>query len=804
MPLTRLDLRGVPAAELPDRVPRPPASTFPTEEVRAILDEVRRGGDDALRALTARFDGVEVDGLRVPAAEIAAAPAAVPAGLRRALELAYERILAYHRHEPDPSGDVVDDGVVVHHLVRAVGRAGLYAPGGRARYPSTVLMCAAPARVAGVEEVALCVPPGPDGHVAAESLAAAAIAGIDEVYAVGGAQAVAAMAYGTPSIAAVDVIAGPGNRYVAEAKRQVAGITGVAAAFAGPSEVVVVADETVPPAWAALDVVVQAEHGPDGLAWLVTWSPAVADAVVAEIERLVAASPRRADLEATLGSGGYAALVDGPDHAVALANVVAPEHLELMVEGAESLLPLVRRAGAVFLGPYAPASLGDYVAGPNHVLPTARTARFASALRVDDFRTHIHAVAVDAPGLARLAPHVVAIAEAEGLPAHAASVLARAAVAESGDGAGGADAAPGAGTAGAVALRPDLMALSGYHSPQVEVEVRLNTNESPLAPPPEWEQELRHEVGTIAFHRYPDRHALELRRALGEFHGVGPERIFCANGSNEVLQCLLLAYGGAGRTAALFEPTYTLHRHIANLTATAVVAGWRDARYGLDPAVVRDVLERNRPVITFLCSPNNPTGRAEPPEAVASVLAQAPGLVVVDEAYGQFAPSSALELAAAQAPGSERLVVVRTFSKTWSMAAFRLGYLVAAPAVVEACAAVALPYHLDAVKQLAGRIALRHAPAMEARVAFITEERGRLAAALGELPVETWPSDANFILFRPLARRAAEVWQELVEQSVLVRDCSTWRGLDECLRVTVGTAQENDRFLAALTRALSG
>jgi len=286
-------------------------------------------------------------------------------------------------------------------------------------------MCAAPARVAGVEELVLCVPPGPDGAVAPETLAAAAIAGIDEVYRVGGAQAVAAMAFGTPSIRRVDVIAGPGNRYVAEAKRQVAGIVGVPSAFTGPSEVVVVADGATPVAWAAIDVVVQAEHGPDGLAWLVTWSPEAADAIEAEVDRLVAASPRREDLEATLGTGGYVVLVDGPRQALEVANVVAPEHLELLVEEAAALVPLVRRAGAVFLGPYAPASVGDYLAGPNHVLPTSRTARFASALRVDDFRTHIHVVSLGAAALARLAPYVAAIASAEGLPAHAASVVLR-------------------------------------------------------------------------------------------------------------------------------------------------------------------------------------------------------------------------------------------------------------------------------------------------------------------------------------------------------------------------------------------
>ncbi|HUC35755.1 MAG TPA: histidinol dehydrogenase [Acidimicrobiales bacterium] len=427
MSLARLDLRGIPASEMAAKVSRPVGGgDLPTEAVRAILAEVREGGDAAVRELTRRFDGVALDSLRVPHDELDAAPDAVAPELREALELAYSRILAYHGDEPAPEGEFELDGVTVRRMVRAVGRAGLYAPGGRARYPSTVLMCAAPARVAGVEELALCVPPASDGSVATETLAAASIAGINEVYRIGGAQAVAAMAFGTETVRAVDVVVGPGNRFVAEAKRQVSGVVGVPSAFAGPSEVVVVADGSVPAVWAAVDVVVQAEHGPDGLAWLVTWSEDVATAVLEQIDRLVASSPRRPELDSTLASGGSVVLVDGPAEAIALANAVAPEHLELLVEQAEALLPLVRSAGAVFLGPWSPASIGDYLAGPNHVLPTNRSARFSSALRVDDFRTHIHAISVEPDSLRRLAPHVEAIAEAEGLPAHALSVRLRA------------------------------------------------------------------------------------------------------------------------------------------------------------------------------------------------------------------------------------------------------------------------------------------------------------------------------------------------------------------------------------------
>jgi histidinol dehydrogenase len=315
-----------------------------------------------------------------------------------------------------------------------VGRAGIYAPGGRARYPSSVLMCAAPARVAGVEQIMLCVPPAQEGRVDDATLAAAAIAGIDEVYRIGGAQAIGAMAYGTASVPRVDVIAGPGNAYVAEAKRQVSGVVGVASAFAGPSEIVVVAGPAAPPDFVAIDLVVQAEHGPDGLAWLVTWDEAVLAAVTAEVDRIVAASPRRADLESTLAAGGIACLVSGPDEAMAVANTVSAEHLQLMVpeDEAPALVAQVENAGAVFIGPWSPASVGDYVAGPNHVLPVNRTARFSSALRADDFRRHIHAVSVTPNALKALGPPVITLADVEGLPAHAESVRRRLAALELG------------------------------------------------------------------------------------------------------------------------------------------------------------------------------------------------------------------------------------------------------------------------------------------------------------------------------------------------------------------------------------
>ncbi|MBV8161220.1 MAG: histidinol dehydrogenase [Acidimicrobiia bacterium] len=427
MVLARLDLRGA-GTDIGDRLPRPDlGGRAPVEAVREILAEVKKRGDVALREYSERFDGVAVDGLSIGPAALAEALATTPGPLRAALDEARAAILAYHQAQVRPDATYERAGVTVRELARPVSRAGVYVPGGRAPLLSTVLMTAIPARVAGVAEVVVCSPPGADGRVAPGILAAAALAGVDEVHPVGGAQAIAALAYGTESVEAVDVIVGPGNVYVATAKREVGaeGVVGLPAAFAGPSEVVVVADDTTPPEYAAIDLVVQAEHGPDGLAWLITWSPTTADAVTAAVERLVRASPRRVDLEATLDGGGYAVLVDGPEQAAAVANAIAPEHLELMHSSPEELLGLIRNAGAVFCGPDAPASVGDYLAGPSHVLPTFGSARFSSALRVDDFLRWIHVVSLGEDTLAELAPHVAVLAEAEGLPAHAESVRLR-------------------------------------------------------------------------------------------------------------------------------------------------------------------------------------------------------------------------------------------------------------------------------------------------------------------------------------------------------------------------------------------
>jgi histidinol dehydrogenase len=422
--LARVDLRGI-SGDLRAELARPPAAG---EDIGAtvaeIIDDVRRDGDAALRRLTARFDGCEIDDLRVAAPDIAAALDGLEPSLRAALELARDQVAAWHEAQREKEASREMLGVQVREVVTPVDRAGCYVPGGRASYPSTVLMTAVAARVAGVPEIVLCVPPGPDGRVPATVLGAAALAGVDEVYRVGGAQAIAAMAYGTETMRPVDVIVGPGNAYVAEAKRQVFGAVGIDG-LAGPSEVAIVADDTVDPEWIAADLLAQAEHGPGGAVTLVTWDADVAARVDMALETLLLTATRRDDAEATLTTGGRTVLVDEPARAIDVTNAIAPEHLELMCADASLLVPLVRNAGAVFVGAYAPAVLGDYVAGTNHVLPTGGTARFSSALRTADFQKFIHVVSADADALRRVGPAARVIAEEEGLSAHADAVRLR-------------------------------------------------------------------------------------------------------------------------------------------------------------------------------------------------------------------------------------------------------------------------------------------------------------------------------------------------------------------------------------------
>lgn len=402
------------------------------DSVAAIIKAVRERGDAALIEYTRKFDRLDLaaDGLRVAPAEIDAAVARCPEAVVAAIDFAVRRIRDYHQRLMPADLDYVDGlGVRLGARWRPVAAVGIYVPGGTAAYPSSVLMNAIPARVAGVDRIAMVVPT-PDGELNPSVMAAAKAAEVREIYRVGGAQAVAALAYGTATIPAVDKIVGPGNAYVAAAKRQVFGVVGIDL-IAGPSEILVIADGDNDPSWIAIDLLSQAEHDEAAQAILVTDDAGLASAVEAAVERHLATLARRTVAARSWAEHGAIIQVRQLADAVAIANRVAPEHVELAVEDPDALVGGLRHAGAIFLGRHSPEAVGDYVAGPNHVLPTARSARFASGLGVHDFLKRTSLIACDAASLAALAPAIVSLARAEGLEAHARSILVRTNVAAS-------------------------------------------------------------------------------------------------------------------------------------------------------------------------------------------------------------------------------------------------------------------------------------------------------------------------------------------------------------------------------------
>ncbi|WP_380784981.1 histidinol dehydrogenase [Sphingomonas sp. R86521] len=397
-----------------------------TRDVAAIIADVRTRGEGALRDLTQRLDRHDLDqtGWRIDPATCAAAFDALDPDLRTALELAAARIRAYHEKQRPTDTDSVDSaGVRLGARWTPVDAAGLYVPGGRAAYPSSLLMNAIPAKVAGVKRLAM-VTPTPDGAINDLVLAAAHLAGIDEIWRIGGAQGVAALAYGAGRIAPVDVITGPGNAWVAEAKRQLFGVVGIDM-VAGPSEIVVVADALNDPEWTAADLLSQAEHDTTTQSILFTDDAAYADAVAAAVERQLSTLATEAVARVAWDTNGAIIVVESLDDAAPLVDRLAPEHLQLAIDDPQAFFDRIRHAGSVFLGRYTPEAIGDYVAGPNHVLPTGRRARFASGLSVLDFMKRTSFLQLDEESLRELGPATVALAKAEGLPAHARSVALR-------------------------------------------------------------------------------------------------------------------------------------------------------------------------------------------------------------------------------------------------------------------------------------------------------------------------------------------------------------------------------------------
>ncbi|MEN9787059.1 MAG: hypothetical protein RLZZ299_2323 [Pseudomonadota bacterium] len=744
--------------------------------VRGILADVRTGGDAAVRAHTARLDRADVDPLVVPRALLEAWAAAADPALRAIMERSADNIRAFHAPQrPRPFS--LAGGRLVERIV-PLDAVGCYVPGGRASYPSTVLMNVIPAKVAGVQRIVVTTPPRPDGTIAPAIALACLIAGADEVVRAGGAQAVGALAYGTETIAPVDSITGPGNAWVAEAKRQVSDRVGVDL-HAGPSEVLVLDDGRGDVGRICRDLVAQAEHDVVAIAICVTTSRATWEALPAAMDALLAAEPNPVAAE-SLASRGAVVLADSLDEAIRFVNAFAPEHLELETD--PSVVDRITAAGAIFVGGWSPEPVGDYHAGPNHTLPTGGFARFQSALGTAHFVRKIHVIAHDAAWLAREGPAVAAFARAEGLVGHARAVEVRLDAARAAASSSPVDAARYA--------LPEVRAQKAYtlEAPP-DAPSKLNQNEAPEDLPAVLKERILGRARELDWRRYPPFDDVDLRAAIAARDGWVPEGVLLGNGSNELLSTLFAACVGYGERVAIPHPCFSLYPlHLAARGADIVRIPLREAddfRYDLDDVVVA----ARGAKIALLTSPNNPTGSVLTAADVRHVLDSTDALVVVDEAYREWCGQDFAPLLA-----HGRLVLMRTFSKALAMAGLRFGYMLGPPGLCREVHKLLLPYNVNAFTRAAVEVLLPEEAMLAERVRFVVAERGRMAAALRARGRRVVEGGANFLLFAS-ADPPAE-FRRLLAAGVLVRDLSS--GVPGFLRVSVGSPEDNARFLGAV------
>lgn len=750
--------------------------------VRPIMDAVHEHGDQALHEYGHRFDGVELENLAVSAAEVVEACAQVPQELKEAIELAYCNIYDFHELQRNTQAPVkleTAPGVVCEQRTLPIQRVGLYVPGGQAPLFSTVLMLAVPAAVAGCEEVVLCTPPGKDGRVNPAILFAADLCGVKHIFKAGGAQAIAAMTYGTASVPKVDKIFGPGNAYVTAAK-QLASLAGVAIDMpAGPSEVEVLADESCVPAFVAADLLSQAEHGPDSQAMLVTTSAAVAAAVAAEVEQQLAELPRREVAAKSIANSRIIVLADKQD-CIDFTNAYGPEHLIIAMEGADTVAAETVNAGSIFLGNYSCESAGDYASGTNHTLPTMGCVRAYSSLCIDSFQRKMTLQTLSAEGIRSIGRTVELMARAEQLDAHArAMTLRMQAVA--------AMPQEEQGTGIARLVRPNILKLKPYSSARDEyagkaAHVFLDANECPHNAPN---------------NRYPDPLQWELKQKISAYKGVAPERIFLGNGSDEAIDLIFRTFctPGVDEVAAI-APSYGMYEVCADINNIRYNAIPLEDGFLFNAENFLQSIYSPCTKAIFICSPNNPTGSLLPLEEIRKVLDIFPGMVVVDEAYIDFAPEGASVVSLLDE--YPRLIVLNTFSKAWASAGIRLGMALAHPEVIALFNKVKYPYNVNILTQRAAMERLDHMDEIRAWVDEALSERERMMQAVAALPIceKVYPSDANFFLAK--VNDACGIYDALVEQGIIVRNRHRIMMCENCLRITIGTPEENDELLSAL------
>lgn len=755
-----------------------------TKSVAEIIADVRARGDQALLDYTERWDGVRLDigGLRVGADVLEAE--VEESDFSRAFARAVDRIGKFHsRVKPRTSLYEDDEGVLMGMRWTPIRSVGLYVPGGKAAYPSTLAMTALPARIAGVERIVVVSPPGSDGEISPQVLMAARMLGLEEVYRVGGAQAVAALAIGTDSIPKVDKIFGPGNAFVAEAKLQLFGEVGIDM-FAGPSELVVYADETADPGWAAADLLAQAEHDESTRVTLLASGEGVLKAVRQCVDDLLVESPRRETIEISLERNGCFEVVTDPVCAAGRINEIAPEHLSIQVANPFSFLPLVKNAGAIFLGKESPVAIGDYYAGPNHVLPTGGTARFASCLSVEDFMKRSNLVRMSLDFTQAASRDVEELALGEGLPAHASSVALRRQVPAQ------------------ARVRGGLEAVTPYLLVEEEGETKLNQNESPWDIPVELKDEVAGRIREIPWNRYHQGIPQAFLDRIAADADLPAGSVLAASGSNLILQWVFEAFAGPGRSVLVPSPSFSLYPLWAKVTESRLDEVQLADDLSYDAEAVLAAVSDGRPDVTVLCLPNNPTGSELETEKVREIAAAAGeygGLLVIDEAYREFSAESFDRTALVKE--FDNLVLVRTCSKAFSAAGMRLGYLLAPVAQATELSKLVPPFHLGLFTAVLGDVLWENKALFDERAATLNVERKRMQAAAAEIEgVKVFASEANFFLFE--VADAGNVHEELKKRGILIRRQGGSERLENCLRVNAGTTEENDSFLGSLREIL--
>lgn len=747
------------------------------DTVNGILEEVKSQKDKALFQYAEKFDGVKLEALAVIEKEIAEAYDLVSNELKSAINLAESNIKKFHGSQQEEQ-KVVETVRGVKCWRKSVGieKVGLYIPGGSAPLFSTILMLGIPAKLAGCKEVVLCTPPDKRGKINPAILYTANLVGITKIFKAGGAQAIAAMAYGTETVPQVYKIFGPGNQFVTKAKELIQQ-EGVAIDMpAGPSEVLVIADETSNPEFIAADLLSQAEHGADSQVILLSDHQKTIDQSLLALEKQVQQLPRK-EVALMAIKNSRAILLNDLNECLSFSNNYAPEHLIIASEKATDFIDKITNAGSVFLGNYSCESAGDYASGTNHTLPTNGYAKNYSGVSIDSFVKKITFQKLTQEGINNIGPAIELMAEAEELLAHKNAVTLRLNISK--------DSKPEAQNPKFAInriVRENIKSLKSYSSARDEFTgsegVFLDANENPF--------------GTL--NRYPDPYQAELKEKLSELKDVPTNNIFIGNGSDEVIDLAFRIFCNPGVDKALtFSPTYGMYDVSAGINDVELLKAPLTSNFQIDTAALKNYLNDETIKIIFLCSPNNPTGNSFDIDDIKYVLDNFSGMVIIDEAYIDFSPQ---ESWAQEITKYSNLIVSQTFSKAWGLAAARVGVAYANTEIIDLFNKVKPPYNISGPNQSAALKALSDEALFEKNRKSILIEKERLEKSFGSIECikKVYPSEANFLLVE--VENANVVYEDLVEQKVITRNRNGV--VNNCIRISVGKPEENKQLLKAL------